>query len=79
MKNICVIGSLGKLGSELVKHPAAIECPWQFQDSVVELKNWFEKHPEIDTVWHVARACRTEVQDVMPSHFCWTPEGLLKF
>ena len=60
MKNICVIGAKGKLGSELVKHPNAVECPWQFQDSMVELKNWFDNHKDIDTVWHVARACRTE-------------------
>ena len=25
-----------------------------------ELKNWFDNHKDIDTVWHVARACRTE-------------------
>ena len=60
MKNICVIGSHGKLGSELVKHPNAVECPWQFQDSAVKLKQWLEDHPDIDTVWHVARTCRTE-------------------
>ena len=46
MKNICVIGAKGKLGSELVKHPNAVECPWQFQDSMVELKNWFDNHDD---------------------------------
>ena len=59
MKNICVIGALGKLGSSLMKHPNAIECPWQFEDKVEELDEWLAQHTEIDTVWHVARTCRT--------------------
>ena len=57
MNKIAVIGATGKLGKELMKHNDAIECPVRFQNSD-EFVTWFEIHKEIDTVWHVARACR---------------------
>ena len=57
MNKIAVIGATGKLGKELMKHNDAIECPVRFQNSD-EFVTWFETHKEIDTVWHVARACR---------------------
>jgi len=55
MKNICVIGSIGKLGSELMKHPNTVACPWMFENDTSVIDNWFRDHPQIDTVWHVAR------------------------
>jgi len=58
MKNICVIGSIGKLGSELMKHPNTVACPWMFENDTSVIDNWFRDHPQIDTVWHVARTCR---------------------
>jgi nucleoside-diphosphate-sugar epimerase len=58
MKNICVIGSVGKLGSELMKHPNTVACPWMFENNASVIDNWFQSNPQIDTVWHVARTCR---------------------
>tara|TARA_R110000803_G_C11967707_1_gene319409 strand:+ start:1285 stop:1821 length:537 start_codon:yes stop_codon:yes gene_type:complete len=58
MKNICVIGSIGKLGSELMKHPDTVACPWMFENDASIINEWFNDNPQIDTVWHVARTCR---------------------
>lgn len=55
--SICVIGATGVLGRALITIPNTIACPVRFEES--KLYNaWFESHPEVDTVWHVARACR---------------------
>jgi nucleoside-diphosphate-sugar epimerase len=59
MKNICVIGASSRLGSSLMKHPNTIECTWRFEDKAEELDEWLAQHNEVDTVWHVARTCRT--------------------
>jgi len=59
MKNIAVIGHQGKLGSELMKHPGAVSVPWMFENQLDVIQKWFDDHPAIDTVWHVARTCRT--------------------
>ena len=58
MKNICVIGSIGKLGSQLMKHSNTVACPWMFENNASVIDNWFQSNPQIDTVWHVARTCR---------------------
>lgn len=58
MKNICVIGSQGKLGQALMEQPGTISCPWMFENQPSVISDWFDSHPEIDTVWHVARTCR---------------------
>ena len=60
MKNICVIGHEGKLGSELMKDNNTVACPWMFENDGGVIQRWFAEHPEIDTVWHVARTCRRE-------------------
>ena len=58
MKKIAVIGHQGKLGTELMKHPDAISVPWMFENQQDVIEKWFDEHPAIDTVWHVARTCR---------------------
>jgi|TARA_B100001094_G_C18094969_1_gene752523 nucleoside-diphosphate-sugar epimerase len=58
MKKIAVIGATGKLGKELMKHPHTVSVPWMFENQQETISKWFEDHPEIDTVWHVARTCR---------------------
>ena len=58
MNNICVIGSIGNLGSELMKHSNTVACPWMFENDASVIDNWFRDNPQIDTVWHVARTCR---------------------
>jgi nucleoside-diphosphate-sugar epimerase len=55
--NIAVIGATGKLGRALMKIPGTIECPIRFEDSKLYQK-WFAENQNIDTVWHVGRACR---------------------
>lgn len=59
MKNICVIGASGKLGSHLITMPNTIVFPYRFEQ-LNKYKDWFEKNSHIDTVWHVARACRKQ-------------------
>ena len=58
MKNIAVIDHDGKLGSELMKQPNTIAVPWMFENDQQVIAKWFDDHPAIDTVWHVARTCR---------------------
>ena len=55
--NICVIGATGVLGRALMTMPNTIACPVRFEESTL-YRSWFESHPNVDTVWHVARACR---------------------
>ena len=55
--SICVIGATGVLGRALMTMPNTIACPVRFEESKL-YDAWFESHPEVDTVWHVARACR---------------------
>jgi|TARA_R110001592_G_scaffold156798_3_gene387502 nucleoside-diphosphate-sugar epimerase len=55
--NICVIGASGKLGKSLMKLPDTVSCDVRFEHSH-DFDKWFKEHPTIDTVWHVARACR---------------------
>lgn len=57
--NICVIGASGKLGKSLMKLPDTVSCDVRFENSH-EFERWFQEHPTVDTVWHVARACRKE-------------------
>tara|TARA_A100001011_G_C14129983_1_gene765012 strand:+ start:427 stop:945 length:519 start_codon:yes stop_codon:yes gene_type:complete len=54
---ICVIGASGKLGNKLMNFPNTIACPVRFENAV-DYGTWFDSHPEVDTIWHVARACR---------------------
>ena len=54
---IAVIGATGTLGRSLMAYPNTVACPVRFVESV-EYARWFDNHPNIDTVWHVARACR---------------------
>ena len=55
--NICVIGATGKLGRALMQMPNTVVCPVRFEHHT-EYDEWFDSHPRIATVWHVARACR---------------------
>lgn len=55
--NICVIGANGKLGKALMQLPNTVSCDVRFENSN-DFDQWFRKHPKVDTVWHVARACR---------------------
>ena len=59
MKNICVIGALGRLGKALMKMPNTIACPWMFENDSSVILDWFNDNPQVNTVWHVARSCRT--------------------
>ena len=54
---VAIIGATGKLGRELMKHPNTIACPVRFEEAD-KYKDWFEGNKDVDTVWHVARACR---------------------
>jgi len=54
---VAVIGATGKLGKSLMRFPDTIACPVRFENAV-DYKDWFEDHKDVDTVWHVARACR---------------------
>lgn len=54
---IAVIGATGKLGQALMKYPNTIECPIRFEEAD-KFDQWFKDNTEVDTVWHVARACR---------------------
>ena len=57
MSNIAVIGSTGLLGKAMMKHEGTVACNVRFENSK-NFTSWFAEHPEIDTVWYVARACR---------------------
>lgn len=52
-----VIGATGKLGQALMKYPGTIECPIRFEEAD-KFEQWFQDNQAVDTVWHVARACR---------------------
>lgn len=54
---IAVIGATGKLGRALLQKPNTIVCPVRFEDAE-DYQQWFDDNPDVDTVWHVARACR---------------------
>lgn len=54
---IAVIGATGTLGTKLMQFPDTMACPVRFENAV-NYKDWFEEHLDVDTVWHVARACR---------------------
>ena len=54
---IAVIGATGTLGKALMKTPGTIACPIRFEDSKL-YHEWFAENENIETVWHVARACR---------------------
>jgi nucleoside-diphosphate-sugar epimerase len=57
MKTIAVIGATGKLGKALMAYQDTIECPIRF-DQADLFEEWFDQNKNVDTVWHVARACR---------------------
>lgn len=57
MKKIAVIGATGNLGQALMKYNGTVECPIRFEDAD-NFKKWFDSNKDVDTVWHVARACR---------------------
>ena len=54
---IAVIGATGKLGKALMSYKDTMACPIRF-DQADLFKEWFDKNKNVDTVWHVARACR---------------------
>ena len=54
---IAVIGATGKLGKALMAYDDTIACPIRF-DQADMFKEWFDQNRNVDTVWHVARACR---------------------
>jgi nucleoside-diphosphate-sugar epimerase len=56
---IAVIGATGKLGRSLMQFPNTIACPIRFEDAD-HFEQWFEQNADVDTVWHVARSCRSE-------------------
>jgi nucleoside-diphosphate-sugar epimerase len=56
---IAVIGSSGKLGKELMSRVETLACPIRFEHAK-SYGDWFDNHPEVDTIWHVARTCRKE-------------------
>ena len=57
MKNIAVIGATGLLGKSMMTYKNTVACPIRFEQSQ-DFKKWFDDHPEVNTVWYVARACR---------------------
>jgi nucleoside-diphosphate-sugar epimerase len=57
MNNIAIIGATGLLGKQLAKYKNTVSCPIRFEESSMYQK-WFAENTNIDTVWHVARACR---------------------
>ena len=57
MNNIAVIGASGLLGKAMMKCQDTVACDVRFEHSE-DFKLWFANHPEVDTVWYVARACR---------------------
>lgn len=54
---IAVIGATGKLGKSLMSYADTMVCPIRF-DQPNLFKEWFDQNESVDTVWHVARACR---------------------
>jgi nucleoside-diphosphate-sugar epimerase len=52
-----VIGATGTLGRKLMQAPDTIACPIRFENAN-HYHAWFEENNDVDTVWHVARACR---------------------
>lgn len=54
---IAVIGATGLLGRAMMKAQNTIACPIRFE-SHDKFGDWFDQNPMVDTVWHVARACR---------------------
>lgn len=57
MNKIAVIGATGLLGRAMMKRKNTVACAVRFEQSE-NFKSWFANHPEVDTVWYVARACR---------------------
>ena len=45
------------MGTKLMQFPNTMACPVRFENAVY-YKDWFEENKDVDTVWHVARACR---------------------
>ena len=56
---IAVIGATGSLGKALMKYPGTVACPIRFEQAD-KYYEWFELNKDIDTIWHVARACKKE-------------------
>jgi nucleoside-diphosphate-sugar epimerase len=56
--NVCVIGATGKLGRSLMRMPNTVACDVRFEQADL-YQQWFADHPNIDTIWHVARACKS--------------------
>jgi nucleoside-diphosphate-sugar epimerase len=54
---IGVIGATGKLGVSLMKQPNTVACDVRFEEAE-RYNQWLSDHPDVDTIWHVARACR---------------------
>lgn len=54
---VAVIGATGTLGRSLMQLPNTVACPVRFENAT-DYEKWFEQHKDVDTVWHVARACR---------------------
>ena len=58
MNNIAVLGGTGFIGKEVMKYPNTVHCPLRFEDPQVDYDAWFLENPQIDTVIHLARACK---------------------
>ena len=57
MDNIAVIGATGLLGKHMMKCKGTVSCDVRFEESE-KFSSWFKDHPDVDTIWYVARACR---------------------
>jgi len=55
--NVGVIGATGRLGRALMKQKNTVACDIRFEEAE-QYHKWLSDHPEVDTIWHVARACR---------------------
>jgi nucleoside-diphosphate-sugar epimerase len=78
MKNIAILGATGKLGSFLSKLSNTVPLDWRFEDSQSKLNHWFDNHPDVDTIWHVARTCRDKGIRRDSSTFTTELNGLCK-
>jgi hypothetical protein len=60
MNSIAVLGSTSSIGKEVIKYPNTFHCPLRFEDSQEQYDKWFSANPQIDTLVHLARACKKD-------------------
>ena len=48
------------LSEEEINHKLGELNDWMFENDRSVIDNWLLDNPQIDTIWHVARACRTD-------------------